>query len=203
MMMKDLTLYYSCATNPSRSQRPAAVKPLRPYGPAPQNPESNNTQDPQDRVTGNQIANSENFYANFAQQYSDAVIEAGAIVPLWEAETARQQAQAGNTRAGATSEQIAFAERTSYAQYVGYDQWYGTPGDARWSSQQTFTVIALDLNGDGVITTTKKESGNGVLFDVDNDGIKSETIATPAFSTQASSRFGLKAGNDGIWGVAA
>ena len=43
------------------------------------------------------------------------------------------------------------------------------------ASQQTASVIALDLNGDGVITVTKKATGNGVLFDVDNDGFAEET----------------------------
>jgi hypothetical protein len=37
------------------------------------------------------------------------------------------------------------------------------------------TLFALDLDHDGRITTTSKDTGLGVLFDVDNDGYAEET----------------------------
>ncbi len=140
-----------------------------------------------DRVAGNQVAQTEIFFDSIAQQFSDAVIKSGAIAPLWEVETVKLQRLSGYQYAGQTTEMVGVAERTGWYYWTGDPQfYYGAPGDARpdrprilWTldeaSQMTTTVIALDLNGDGVITTTKKETGNGVLFDVDNDGFAEET----------------------------
>ena len=143
-----------------------------------------------------QIVRNDNFFDSLARQYSDAVTASGAIAPLWQVQTVNLQRQAGDPNpninlAGLTTEQTAYRLGTSYAHpakgtEVGY-VWLAHPGDVRpgsyqpngfpltETSQQTATVIALDLNRDGVITTTQKATGNGVLFDVDNDGYAEET----------------------------
>ena len=148
-----------------------------PWGDSPDNPFVNRGADPRDWLTSNQVALSDSFFDSFAQHYSDAVTASGAIAPLWEVETVKQQRASGYQNAGWTTDQVAYQSGHHHS------SWYGAPGDAQPGnldyrnefSQQTATVIALDLNRDGVITTTKKATGNGVLFDVDNDGFAEET----------------------------
>ena len=148
-----------------------------PWGAVPHNDNVGRNADPADRQPNNQIANAKNFFDDIARQYSNAVTASGAIAPLWEVETVNLQRLSGYQHAGKTTEAIAHENGTGYSLY------YGAPGDARpgnpgfrnETSQQTATVIALDLNGDGVITVTKKETGRGVLFDVDNDGFAEES----------------------------
>ena len=158
-----------------------------PWGDNPDNHYANRSADPADITPGNQIATAKIFFDNIARQYSDAVTLSGAIAPLWEVETINLQRHSGYRYAGQTTEAIAYQSGTSYNKYQDFNLYYGAPGDARpgnhtpfgtsldANSQQTATVIALDLNGDGVITITKKATGNGVLFDVDNDGFAEET----------------------------
>ena len=174
---------------------------LSPWGDNPDNHQTNNNAYPKDINPGNQIAQSKIFFDHIALQYSDAVTASGAIAPLWEVETVNLQRLSGYQYAGQTTEAIAYQSGTSYGRVQDYNLYYGTapsyygnpgtyyshPGDARpgsknlsgqlitEASQQTASVIALDLNGDGVITVTKKATGNGVLFDVDNDGFEEET----------------------------
>ncbi len=148
-----------------------------PWGANPQNTFVNRNADPKDINPGNQIATSKLFFDNITQQYSDAVTKSGAIAPLWEVQTVNLQRLSGDEYAGQTTEAIAYENGTGYSLFYGApgDASPGNPGFRNEASQQSVTIIALDLNGDGVITTTKKQTGNGVLFDVDNDGFAEET----------------------------
>jgi Ca2+-binding RTX toxin-like protein len=150
---------------------------LGPWGSNPQNPFVGREADPADVLPGNQVALSDNFFFSIAAQFSEAVARSGAIVPQWQVDTVNSQRANGYQYAGLTPEQVGSLRD------VRNDSWYGAPGDAspgnagglNLTSQQRVTLFALDLDHDGQITTTRKEPGLGVLFDVDNDSFAEET----------------------------
>jgi hypothetical protein len=150
---------------------------LGPWGSNPQNPYLGRSADPADWLPGNQIANSDDFFKSIGQQFSDMMTASGAIVPQWQVDTVNSQRANGYQYAGLTPEQVGSLRD------VRNDSWYGAPGDAspgnagglNLTSQQRVTLFALDLDHDGQITTTRKDTGLGVLFDVDNDSFAEET----------------------------
>lgn len=98
-------------------------------------------------------------FQSMGEAYIRNALERGAIAPLWEVETAAAQTQAGDPNAGLTEE-----ERAGRA---------GQLAPALIGSAQTWRPIALDLNGNGISTIAKAQSG--VAFDVDDSGFLKQT----------------------------
>ncbi|MES2876916.1 MAG: hypothetical protein V4713_00750, partial [Pseudomonadota bacterium] len=82
----------------------------------------------------------------------------GAIAPMWEVQTAKLQNDAGDPKAGLTEEERA-----------GRDGQLAVPIT---STTQSFRPVMLDLDGDGLETTTR---AGGVNFDVDDSAYFKKT----------------------------
>ena len=83
----------------------------------------------------------------------------GAIAPLWEVQTAKMQTDAGDPRAGLTEEERA-----------GRDGQLAAPVEG---DTQIFRPVALDLDGDGIETVARADSG--ISFNVDDSGYLKHT----------------------------
>ncbi len=108
-----------------------------------------------------QITQTDDFHKDLMAQFIEAAYTSGAIVSEWEVQTIFEQHMNGVTQAGLSTMQRAREDGTAI-----------TPDPQ--AATQVFRPIVLDLAGNGV-TTTSKETGNGVLFDVDDDGFVEET----------------------------
>ncbi|MES2880043.1 MAG: hypothetical protein V4713_16650, partial [Pseudomonadota bacterium] len=87
-----------------------------------------------------------------------SAIARGAIAPLWEVRTAKLQSDAGDPKAGLTEEERAGRDGQLAATITG--------------TTQAFRPVMLDLDGDGLETTTRAA---GVSFDVDDSGYLKKT----------------------------
>lgn len=98
-------------------------------------------------------------FQSMGEAYIRNALERGAIAPQWEVETAALQTRAGDPNAGLTEE-----ERAGRA---------GNLAAAPAGATQTWRPVMLDLNGDGMQTVAKAQSG--VAFDVDDSGFLKQT----------------------------
>ncbi|WP_431265325.1 Ig-like domain-containing protein [Roseateles chitinivorans] len=86
-----------------------------------------------------------------------------AIAPMWEVNTARMQQDYGNPEAGLTEEERAARHG-----------WSATTDAAGKKNPGKFRPVVLDLDGDGIISTTSKDA-SGVSFDWDGSGYLKNT----------------------------
>jgi hypothetical protein len=101
----------------------------------------------------NAAAGSPESWQSIVEGMVRSALARGALAPLWEVATAKLQTDAGDPKAGLTEEERAGRDGQLAAPITG--------------STQTFRPVALDLDGDGLETTTRAD---GVAFDVDDSG---------------------------------
>jgi hypothetical protein len=129
--------------------------------------------DPDDVQWEGEIAKTDSFFSNLYQQFLTFSYEVGAVAPTWMVQTINSQEThlAGTTEAGLaglTTLQIAKDQQ----QLLETD-----PGDGnlRPTGEQYVRPVVLDLDGGGFAPKTTRETGGGVLIDVDDDGFAEQT----------------------------
>ena len=107
----------------------------------------------------NAPAGSPESFMSLGEAFIRSALAREAIAPIWEVRTAAIQTQYGDPQAGLSEE-----ERAGRA---------GQLASAETGSTQVFRPVVLDLNGDGIHTVSKEQSG--VAFDVDDSGFLKST----------------------------
>ncbi|MGB8598821.1 MAG: calcium-binding protein [Burkholderiales bacterium] len=106
------------------------------------------------------VAGTPEFFMPMSEAFLRNALARHALAPLWEVQTAYLQHEANDPRAGWTEEQRAAADNFLAK---------ATAGDT-----QQFRPIALDLNGDGKISTLSKDDVD-VTFNFDDSGFIKDT----------------------------
>ena len=122
----------------------------------------------QDQVPG---AKTDDFFKGIAEIFVESAMKAGAIVPHWVSDTAQLQHLYGDSfdRRGKRILGTAGKSTVDWAIKDG-----NLLASASTAITQSMRPIVLDLNGNGIETTSQAQ-GYGVLFDVDNDGFAEHT----------------------------
>ena len=108
------------------------------------------------------IAGDAEYFKNMYEQFQEAMLASRAIVPAWQAATIAAQRARGDTQAGLTPEQRAVLAGQLYTQ---------AQADA---ASANFKPVALDLDGGGIVIA-ERAAGQGVLFDINDDGFAQQT----------------------------
>ncbi|MBC3873681.1 calcium-binding protein [Undibacterium flavidum] len=132
-----------------------------------------------------QAIDSDDFFKDIGQLFIDATFKAGAIAPVWEADSIAEKNRVRQGIVESARERWE-ARRTNGNRFVAPEN-NTTLNSVGWAKHdghlilgavtgptQVLRPIVLDLNGDG-IKLLSRDDGYGVLFDVDNDGYAEET----------------------------
>ncbi|WP_188568481.1 calcium-binding protein, partial [Undibacterium terreum] len=131
-------------------------------------------------------ASTDDFFKSIGEIFVEAAIKSGAVAPDWMTETIKKQHaywDALPLEPIDSNDPYEIAISGGFKQRnerVGLNamQWAIEDGNVLTAPAnaplQSVRPIVLDLEGDG-IKTTSRDQGNGVLFDVDDDGFAEET----------------------------
>ncbi|NKB16550.1 MAG: hypothetical protein HC774_06300 [Sphingomonadales bacterium] len=108
------------------------------------------------------------------QALLDAALRRGAIAPLWEVKTAKQQAEGGQVDAGLSEEERAAKSGYSAALDTAYANANPNSQEAQNKRIGHFMPVALDVDGDGLISTTPLTASQ-VSFNWDGLNFKKNT----------------------------
>jgi Ca2+-binding RTX toxin-like protein len=140
------------------------------------------------------------FFTNIVQQFINLAIKNGALAPEWAVKTVDGKMNTVRTETYTEMDysNTEYGELVTRTRYIKLDPYAGynveerakamgfwlpqnkgnanpdSAGHVAADAQQTFHPIVLDLDGDG-IQITSKATGDGVLFDGDDDGFLEET----------------------------
>ncbi|MBI3711339.1 MAG: hypothetical protein HY253_00005, partial [Burkholderiales bacterium] len=129
------------------------------------------------------VLTSEDYFMDMGQAFLMGAVQSSAIVTMDEyrtikgkIEVMRTQVSDEDSRRG--EDLVAPINPNTVDEIESFNKWIAKKGyqklDVQNASTQVFRPIVLDLNGDG-IKVTKRDAGQGVLFDVDGDGYAEET----------------------------